>query len=69
MVGEVGQHALEAADWSKTRGIIEMPTTVPDPPRVGGVKAAPEVRKERSQRTFGSVAERAIKRSCWKKMS
>ena len=38
-----GQYAMEAADKSRTKGIIEMLTVVSDPPRAGGVKAAPEV--------------------------
>ena len=43
VVHEAGPYAMEAADWSRTRGIIEMPTTIPaswpktvsDPPRLG----------------------------------
>ena len=36
------RHAMEAADEGRTRGIIDMPTTVQDTPRVGGLKAVPE---------------------------
>ena len=38
---------MEAANRSRTKGIIEMLTTVLDLPRAGGVKAELEVSKER----------------------
>ena len=59
VVDEAEQHAMEAADRSRTRGIIEMSTTVPDPPRVGGVKAMPETGKESPRRNAGIVSKGA----------
>ena len=46
MVDEAGRHAMEVANKMK-EGIIDMPTTVPDPPRAGGVKAVPKTGKGR----------------------
>ena len=43
----VDRHAMVAVDESRTRGIIDMPTAVPDPPRIGGVKEAPKTGKGR----------------------
>ena len=63
MVDEAGQRIMEATDMSRTRGIIEMSTTVPDPPRVGGVKVMLEAGKGRPQRTVGTMARRAVERA------
>ena len=35
VVDEAGWHAMEAVDKSKTEGIIIMPTTILDAPKVG----------------------------------
>ena len=53
---------MEAVDKSRTKGIIEMPTIVPDPPRAWGVKAALKAGKERLRQTVGSVTGRTIER-------
>ena len=60
--GQGGSQAMEVADRSRTRGIIEMLTIVPDPPWIGGVKEAPEVGKERHRQTVGTVVGRAIEK-------
>ena len=52
---------MEAVDKNKTKGIIEMPTVVPDPPGAGGVNAAPETRKQRRKQNVGTVAERVLR--------
>ena len=39
---EASQRAMEVADKRKEEDIIAMSTVVPDPPKVGAVKAAPE---------------------------
>ena len=41
------RHAMEAADEGRTRGIIEMPTTISDLPQAGGAKAVPKAYKRR----------------------
>ena len=56
VVDEDCWHAMEVADKSRTQGIIEMLTIVPDPSRVRGVTAVPEVGKERPRWTVGIVA-------------
>ena len=63
VVDEAGQHAMEASDRSRTRGIIEMPPRVLDLPQVGEVKATPEVGKERPWQNFGIVTGRVTKRA------
>ena len=60
VVDEAGRHAMEAADKSKTEGTIIMPTTIPDPPEVGGVKPAAKTDTGSSRQTSGTVAEKAI---------
>ena len=62
MVDKVGRHPMEAANKSKTEGIIEMPTTIPDPPETRGVKAAPDTGKERLTQNAGTVARRTTGR-------
>ena len=57
---EVDRHAMVATDKSRIKGIIDMPTTVLDPPRVGGVKAVPETSKQRPQWNAGIVVGKAI---------
>ena len=42
-----GENGMMAADKSKIRGIIDMPTTVLDPPQAGAVKVALETGKGR----------------------
>ena len=39
VVDEVTRHAMEVADKRKTEGTGAVPTTTPDPPEAGGVKA------------------------------
>ena len=53
---------MMAADKSKIRGIIDMPTTVLDPPRVGGVKAVPETSKQRPRWNAGIVVGKDIEK-------
>ena len=53
---------MEAANRNITKGIA-MPTAVPDPPRVGKVKAAPKTGKGRPRRTAGTMARRATQRA------
>ena len=43
---EVVRHAIVAPDKSRKEGIEEVPTTIPDP-RQAGLKATPEVSKQR----------------------
>ena len=62
VVDEALRHTMEAVDKSKTEGIIVMPTTVLDPPKVGGVKAVPETGKESPQWNVGIVARKATGR-------
>ena len=40
-----------------------VPTTAPDPPQVGGVKAAQETGKQRPKRNVGTLVRRATKRA------
>ena len=42
-----GENGMMAADKSKIRGIIDMPTTVLDPPQAGAIKVALETGKGR----------------------
>ena len=63
MVDEASQHAIEEADRKKTEGIVIMPTIVPDPPEVGGVKPAAKTGKERPRRISGIVVESTTKRA------
>ena len=56
---EVDRHAMATIDKSRVRGIIDMPTTIPDPPQVGGVKVAPETGKGRLKRNVGIMVGRA----------
>ena len=59
VVDEALRHTMEAVDKSKTEGIIVMPTTVPHPLEVGGVKAVPETDKKSPQPNAGIVARKA----------
>ena len=54
-----GRHPMEAADNSKTKGIILMPTVVSDPSKAGGVKVVPKTGKESLRRTIGLWQERS----------
>ena len=63
IVDEGGRHTMEASDKSSIEGIIVMQTTVPDPPKVGGVKAVPETGKESPQWNVGIVARKATGRT------
>ena len=59
VVDEVGGHAMQAASKSRTGGTDTMPTTIPDPPQVAGVKAVLETSNLRSIRNAGIVARKA----------
>ena len=59
----MGRHATVAADKSRKEGTQEVPTTVLDPPQVGGVKAASEISKQRQTQNVGIVARRAPRRA------
>ena len=48
--------AMEAPNKNKLKGIIDLSTVVPDPPRARGVKAAPEISKPRPTRNLGIMA-------------
>ena len=61
------RHTMEAANKNRTKGIEMVSTTVPDPPRVGRVKAVLVPSKGRLRRISGNVAERVAKRVCWRK--
>ena len=63
MVDGADRHAVEAADKSKIGGTMMVPTTVPDPPQVGGVKAVPETGKGRPTQNVGIVARKATGRA------
>ena len=60
---EVGRLATVAADKSRKEGIEELPTTVPDPPQVGGITTEPEIGKQWPKRNGGIVARRATRRA------
>ena len=45
------------------KGTKEVLTTVRDPPQAGGVKAVPEIGKQRPTRNAGIVARRATRRA------
>ena len=60
---EVDQHIMMEADKSKIERIINMSTTILDPPRARGVKAALEAGKEGPRRIVGTMAERATERA------
>ena len=61
MEEETGRHAIEAANRSRLRGIIEMPTTV-DPPQAGGFRVAPDAGKMKPL-IAGIVARRVTRRA------
>ena len=68
LVDNVGRHAMEAADKSKTEGIIEILTANPNPPEAGKVKVAPETNKQRTKRNVGIVETKGHQASeCSKK--
>ena len=39
VVDEASRCAMKVANESKEEGIVVMPTTIPDPPEIGGVEA------------------------------
>ena len=59
--GEASRCTMEAADVSKEEGIVVMPTTIPDPPKAGGVEAAPRTGKGNPPWNAGIVAKRATR--------
>ena len=59
--GKASQCAMEAADKIKVGGTEVMPTTIPDPPETGGVKA---MRTGKGPpRNVGTVARKATGRA------
>ena len=62
VVDEAGQHTMEATDRTKTKGIIIMPTTILDPPEVGGFMLAPETGKESPRRNADIVARNSMEK-------
>ena len=60
---EAGQHPMKATDMSKIKRIIVMPSTVPDPPEVGGVKVEPKPCKGNQPRNVGIVATKATEKA------
>ena len=63
VLDEAGQHAMEAADMSKTKGTEMVPTVALDRPEARGFKVAPETDKESPQRYVGIVARKATGRT------
>ena len=60
---EVHRLTIMAADKSRVKGIINIPTTVPDPPLASRVKEAPKTGKQRSRRKPSIVARRATEKA------
>ena len=60
---KVGHNAMVATNKIKKEGTEEVSTAVPDPPQVGGVKAAAEIGKQRPMRNADIVAEKGHKES------
>ena len=60
---EVDRHAIVATDKSRKEGTEVVPIAVPDHPQVGGVKAAPEISKQRPNKNVGIVAGKAIEKA------
>ena len=56
------RHTLVAIDKSRKEGTEVVPIAVPDHPQVGGVKAAPEISKQRPNKNVGIVAGKATTR-------
>ena len=63
MVVEANRPALQAADKSKVGGTKMVLTTILDSPEIGGVKALPEISKERPTRNVGNMAGKATKKA------
>ena len=63
MVDEVSRCGIEVVDKRKTEGMGVVPTLVPNPSEVGGLKVAPETGKGSPRRNVGIVAKRATKRA------
>ena len=59
---EVDWHTTMAVDKSRKEGTEVVPIAVPDHPQVGGVKAAPEISKQRPNKNVGIVAGKATTR-------
>ena len=64
---EADQHAIMAADMSKTEGTIGVATTTTDPPQVGGVKVESEVSKTKPLTVGTMVGRDTRKVNGWKK--
>ena len=62
MVDEVSRCGIEIVDKRKTEGMGVVPTLVPNPSEVGGLKVAPETGKGSPRRNVGIVAKRATRR-------
>ena len=62
VVDEVDRLAMVAAGKSRTEGIKNVLTAIPDPPQVGGVKAAPEAGKQRPTRNVCTMIKRATEK-------
>ena len=58
----MNRHAMMAADKSRKEGTEVVQTTVPDPPRAGGVKEVPKTGNQRLTQNVGTVAKRATRR-------
>ena len=54
--------AMEVADEIKEEGIVVMPTTIPDPPKTGGVEAI-RTGKGNPPRNAGIVTRKATRRA------
>ena len=59
---EVSRCAMEAADEIKVEGTETMPTTIPDPPKTGGVKVM-RTGKGNPSWNVGTVARKATARA------
>ena len=62
MADEANRCAMEAAEGSKGEGIVVMPTTIPNPPEIGGVEAM-RTGKGNPPRNAGIVARKATTRA------
>ena len=62
MVDKASWPAMEAANKSKTKGIIRLLTTILDPPEEEGVKAAPGINKQRPRQNVDIMARKDIER-------
>ena len=67
---DMDRHAIVAADKSRTRGIIDMPTTVLNPPQAKGGHGSPRNRQEKAETKCWYCGVKGHRESeWWKKRS